>query len=165
MVLIPDGVKYGVRRAAERFLAVLDSEAVAPLQAVFYVFFSLGATYLLFFTVDPIEAIEKALGEVVSNVWAALLIGGPVTWLVGRRMHRNLAYVGLWSQLIGDFVTGGALTVYTWAVLDNNKWGDAVFAPFISMPTILCIGLLTFRDVRRIVQVEQQVQADARRRK
>lgn len=146
-----------VRKGFRKFWDILDSEAVAPLQAVFYFFFIVGAVYLLACTSTPIEAIEKAMGRAVSTGWAVTLIGGPALWMVGRRMRTDLAYVGMWAQFIGDVTAGGALTVYTWAVLDDKKWGEAVFAPFISIPTIICIVLLTVRDVRRIVQVEQQV--------
>ncbi|MEH3135334.1 MAG: hypothetical protein PGN30_10075 [Mycolicibacterium neoaurum] len=140
-----------------RFLAILDSEAVAPLQAVFFAFFIVGAGYLLLFTVAPIESIEKSLGETISNIWAGTLVGGPLTWMIGRRMRNELAYVGLWMQCIGDFITGGAMLVYTSAILSETPWGKGVFSPSISTPTMLCIWLLTFRDIRRIIMVEKRV--------
>jgi len=151
-----------VRRGVRRFLAILDSETVAPFQAVFYVFFTLGSIYLLGFTIEPIESIERSLGQTATNVWAAIQGGGPLVWLLGRRARNGMAYAGLWLQLIGDLVAGGALFVYTLAILADKNWGDGVFSPFISIPTIFCIALLAFRDGRRIAQVEKQVQVEKR---
>ncbi len=146
-----------LRKWRKRFFDLLDSEAVAPLQAIFYVCFIIGGVYLLAFTRVPISGVENVIGPQVSVVWAWILIAGPVVWLGGCACRGSLLYHGWWAQLLGDLVTGGAVVIYVWSIVSDTPWGKGVFSPFIGAPTAICIALLTFRDVRRIVLVEKQV--------
>lgn len=146
-----------IKRRVRWFFAMLDSEVVGPLQAVFYVSFILGAVYLLWFTDVPIEGVEKALGRELSALWAVLLMFGPGIWLCGMAARGSLAYHGMWGRLIGDITTGGAVAVYIISIVANTPWGKGVFSPFIAAPTAICILLLAIRDARRIIQVEQRM--------
>jgi hypothetical protein len=90
-------------------------------------------------------AIDTALGGGWKYTWAALLIIGSSTALIGIYMKNDSR--GLVFEQTGMVWTGGASVIYTFALLDYNRAAAWFAATLFFSFGVSC--LLRFRDIRR----------------
>jgi hypothetical protein len=144
-----------LRAGLHRFLTALDSEGVALFQAVVYTHIAAGGAYGLLVVGGTPQAVQDSMGPWFNTLWLWLCSGAAVC-LLGKMLRGESLYAGMWLQLAGDIAICGVLWIYVVCTFATSWWGRALFAVFIVTSIAECVALLVCRDIRRLVQVEQQ---------
>lgn len=149
-----------VGRSWSKFLQALDREIVSLYQTVFYVFLIACAIYNLFIvgTDSQPPSTDGAITGHFYTIWLYLLLVFPAVVIAGKALKGDFMFSGMLMQFFGDVACLAAVFAFFMSGLHTTNWGhEGNFACFISCPLLLCIGVLTFRDSRRIWQVERRV--------
>lgn len=145
------------RSLVDRFWSAVDSESVSPFQWLFYMAFGIGGLYDLVMRVPPAHVDPHAMAMPSYHMWLWLNALAPPIALVGKGLHGNWTYVGMWMQLTGDVGVTGALASYLAGEFAVIGLGEGNYSVSMSIAATMATGMLTLRDVRRLVQVERRL--------
>lgn len=137
----------------------IDSESVRHYQTIVYLAYLVAGAQILVRGSLP-GAVAQGLGRGFEKAWLFLLVVGPLTTFVGRRMAHSIA--GLWLQLAGDCGVMFASLAYVAAILQTGYGGKATFVEWVVGSLAVCaLGMVT-RDVRKIRVASQLVRGGRR---
>lgn len=145
-----------LKRRFDRFLAMLDSEAVGLYKIVLYTIMIFTGLYNIIFARNMVSVVEGALPPWAYLVMLYLFTVGPAICLAGKLIdpHSQWGKTAFHMMFLGDFMAWGAFTVYLAATVYTSHWGDANLAGGLTLFFWCGSLMLWIRALRRLHQPE-----------
>lgn len=152
---LPTRVRRAPRRLLARFWTLVDAEAVVLFQFVFGVIFILAGLYGVYIAdLKPPLSLRGSVSHMDIRIWYWLNVIGPLVCLIGKALHGQLTYAGMWLQLAGDLVITLMLLAYITGTVQVESWGNGGYGAFLGAALFTSALLTLTRDVRRLRFVE-----------